>query len=146
VFYKSWNLRSHILEVFNLVYFSPCEFHVARLMAWSIFMWASSTLDPFPYYSLILFLHLDFHLSELFHGQFFARINHLFIWILACICIVDEIMFWNLDLFKVIFMDFSMFSWQVDQKLCNKHFHHHPIYLVILKAIRRSLMHPQTPS
>jgi hypothetical protein len=40
VYYKSWNWRLHILEIFNLehLHFSPYEIHVARLMAWSISM------------------------------------------------------------------------------------------------------------
>jgi len=34
VYYEYWNWGLHILEVFNLLHFSPCETHVARLMAW----------------------------------------------------------------------------------------------------------------
>jgi len=44
VCYEYWNYKLHILELFNLLHFSPYETHVVRLMSWWISLWTSSIL------------------------------------------------------------------------------------------------------
>ncbi len=49
VYYKYYNCKLHILEVFNLLHFSPCETHMVRLMAWWISLWTFSSPSHISY-------------------------------------------------------------------------------------------------